>query len=87
MKIKVEDFNDNYPNFLQASYSTKVNESAPVGFVLLSVKAIDADAGDNGRVAYFITSGNDQVRAKIYYLAAHFKLLKTYFFNFRTSPD
>ncbi|XP_065063594.1 protocadherin Fat 4-like isoform X2 [Rhopilema esculentum] len=65
VKIKVEDFNDNYPNFLQTSYSAKVNESAPVGFVLLSVKASDADAGDNGRVAYFITAGNDQGKFRL----------------------
>ncbi|XP_076362796.1 protein dachsous-like isoform X2 [Tachypleus tridentatus] len=57
-KIFVEDENDNGPVF-QSRSRIDILENEPVGFPLLHVVATDADSGDNGRVTYIITSGNE----------------------------
>uniref|UniRef100_A0A3B4E4W2 FAT atypical cadherin 3b n=1 Tax=Pygocentrus nattereri TaxID=42514 RepID=A0A3B4E4W2_PYGNA len=54
--ISVEDSNDNIPTFTQASYEVFVNESAPVGTVILVVSAMDDDRGENGCITYSIAS-------------------------------
>ena len=43
LDVEVEDLNDNIPQFSRAVYSFAVNETAPVGSVLGSVHATDAD--------------------------------------------
>lgn len=54
--IKVEDANDNIPTFIQASYEVFVNESTPVGAVVLVISAVDDDKGENGCITYSIAS-------------------------------
>ncbi|XP_075448649.1 protocadherin Fat 3 isoform X3 [Ascaphus truei] len=56
--IKLEDANDNTPEFQQLSYESFVNESVPVGTSVLSVSAFDKDRGENGYITYSIASLN-----------------------------
>ncbi|XP_071746088.1 LOW QUALITY PROTEIN: protocadherin-like wing polarity protein stan [Lepeophtheirus salmonis] len=56
VQINVEDVNDNGPIFEQTFYNASVKESIKVGSSVLTVRANDADAGDNGRVSYFLES-------------------------------
>ncbi|XP_063353645.1 protocadherin gamma-A10-like isoform X33 [Pelmatolapia mariae] len=50
--ITVLDANDNVPVFSQAVYKASLSENSPMGTVVLTVKAIDADEGLNGEVTY-----------------------------------
>ncbi len=54
VKISVLDANDNAPSFEKGRYEVSVHESTPTSTPLISVRATDADDGDNGRVAYSI---------------------------------
>uniref|UniRef100_A0A674E8H8 Protocadherin-16 n=1 Tax=Salmo trutta TaxID=8032 RepID=A0A674E8H8_SALTR len=56
-RVFVTDENDNAPVFTSPS-AVSVMEDQPVGFVVLYVVARDADQGENGRVSYFIQTGN-----------------------------
>uniref|UniRef100_W5KN59 FAT atypical cadherin 3 n=1 Tax=Astyanax mexicanus TaxID=7994 RepID=W5KN59_ASTMX len=56
VQITVEDANDNIPIFTQSSYEAFVNESAPIGTVVLVISAVDDDKGENGCVTYSIAS-------------------------------
>ncbi|NXU17818.1 PCDGA protein, partial [Pardalotus punctatus] len=46
------DANDNAPVFSQSEYTVRVPEDVPLGFVLVTVTATDADEGLNGHVKY-----------------------------------
>ncbi|NWU20217.1 PCDGH protein, partial [Dyaphorophyia castanea] len=53
--LEVSDVNDNAPVFeeaAQAEYTVRVPENVPVGSVLVTVTATDADEGQNGHVKY-----------------------------------
>ena len=52
LQISVKDANDNAPIFEQKTYNASVRESLPIGSSIVTVRASDADAGDNGRVTY-----------------------------------
>ncbi|XP_064243759.1 protocadherin gamma-A10-like [Passer domesticus] len=52
IRVTVVDANDNAPVFSQAEYTVRVPEDVPVGSVLVTVTAIDADEGLNGQVKY-----------------------------------
>ncbi|KAM8798899.1 uncharacterized protein ACNFOS_007609 [Eudromia elegans] len=52
IRVVVLDANDNAPVFSQAVYTVRVREDVPVGSVLLTVTATDADDGMNGNVKY-----------------------------------
>ncbi|QQP58448.1 Starry night, partial [Caligus rogercresseyi] len=56
LQINVEDVNDNGPIFEQTHYNASVKESIKVGSSIITVRANDADAGENGRVSYFLDS-------------------------------
>ncbi|XP_077154662.1 protocadherin Fat 3 isoform X5 [Ranitomeya variabilis] len=56
--IKLEDANDNTPEFQQTSYEAFVNETVPVGTSVLLVLASDKDKGENGYITYSIASLN-----------------------------
>ncbi|NXV00720.1 PCDGF protein, partial [Cettia cetti] len=51
------------PVFSKSVYEARVAENLPVGSVVLQVRAMDADAGSNGRVSYSFGSVPDAVRA------------------------
>ena len=54
LTVLIEDANDNYPIFMQASYQGTVLENTPNGTYVLSVEASDADSGLNSVIVYGI---------------------------------
>ncbi|XP_063269927.1 protocadherin gamma-A10-like [Prinia subflava] len=52
IRVTVLDANDNAPVFSQAEYTVRVPEDVPVGSVLVTVTATDADEGLNGQMKY-----------------------------------
>ena len=52
LDITVEDVNDNNPVFDQPLYAVSVSEETPVGTVVASVQAHDADDGLNGKIKF-----------------------------------
>ncbi|XP_063269929.1 protocadherin gamma-A2-like [Prinia subflava] len=52
IRVTVLDANDNAPVFSQAEYTVRVPEDVPVGSVLVTVTATDADDGLYGHVKY-----------------------------------
>lgn len=61
LNVKVEDINDNSPEFvgMQGSHNITVTNAVFIGETVLKVQAIDKDAGSNGLVQYSIVYGND----------------------------
>lgn len=47
------------PQIISLPLEIQLNESVPLGFVALTVKAIDKDLGYNGKLIFGITSGDD----------------------------
>lgn len=58
--IKVLDANDNAPKFNQEIYTAVVPENVPIDFSVITVKAVDADAGKNGEVQYLILDDSEK---------------------------
>ncbi|XP_061209919.1 protocadherin gamma-A9-like [Neopsephotus bourkii] len=52
IRVTVLDANDNAPVFSQEEYTVRVAEDVPVGSVLITLTASDADEGLNGHVKY-----------------------------------
>ncbi|XP_071615224.1 protocadherin gamma-A10-like isoform X9 [Heliangelus exortis] len=52
IRVAVLDANDNAPVFSAAEYTVRVAEDVPVGSVLVTLTATDADDGVNGHVKY-----------------------------------
>ena len=65
MTLNVRDINDQSPKFSADSYVAKVALDAKVDSPVLLVVATDLDSGDNGKVVYNITGGNDEAAFKI----------------------
>ncbi|XP_074012177.1 protocadherin gamma-A2-like [Numenius arquata] len=59
IRVLVLDANDNAPAFSQAEYTVRVAEDVPVGSVLVTVTATDADEGINGDVKYIFHKISD----------------------------
>ncbi|KAM7042527.1 protocadherin gamma-A10-like [Acridotheres tristis] len=59
IRVTVLDANDNAPVFSQAEYTVRVPEDVPVGSVLVTVTAMDADEGVNGQVKYSLKKVSD----------------------------
>ncbi|VDD96924.1 unnamed protein product, partial [Enterobius vermicularis] len=57
--INVADANDNAPVFEAQHYVVKVPEDIQIMAEIFTIKAIDADAGENARVRYKISGEND----------------------------
>lgn len=55
VQITIEDANDNSPVFNRPFYDIAINESLPVGTVVLVVSAVDYDKGENGYVTHTIS--------------------------------
>ncbi|KAM4732165.1 protocadherin gamma-A10-like isoform 33-T33 [Anableps anableps] len=62
--VTVLDANDNSPVFSQAVYEASLPENSPVGTVVVTVSASDADEGVNGDVTYDFGHVNEDVRKK-----------------------
>ncbi|CAG9820098.1 unnamed protein product [Phaedon cochleariae] len=59
-RIIVTDFNDNAPKFVVPTTSTAyISEATIVGMTISHIIAVDVDSGDNGRVTYIISGGNE----------------------------
>lgn len=52
LQIKIDDFNDNKPQFHLSEYTVRVQEDIPIGAVIVTVTAIDLDIGNNGDISY-----------------------------------
>ncbi|XP_061858759.1 protocadherin gamma-A6-like [Colius striatus] len=57
LALRVLDVNDNAPVFEQARYSGRVSENNAAGALVLTVRAADADWGQNARVRYRLREG------------------------------
>ncbi|KPI92876.1 Cadherin-23 [Papilio xuthus] len=58
--VKVQDVEDQPPEFIVASPVTRISEDAPIGTSVLQVRAIDGDRGINNRISYSIVSGGEE---------------------------
>ncbi|XP_027761213.1 protocadherin gamma-A7-like [Empidonax traillii] len=67
IRVTVVDANDNAPVFSQAEYTVRVAEDVPVGSVLVTVTATDADEGLNGHVEYSLKKITEKA-TKIFHL-------------------
>ncbi|XP_056455862.1 protocadherin gamma-A2-like isoform X8 [Gadus chalcogrammus] len=54
--ISVLDANDNAPVFTQSVYKASIKEGAPLGTIVTTVTATDADDGENGKITYSVSS-------------------------------
>ncbi|XP_075902423.1 protocadherin beta-16-like [Nelusetta ayraudi] len=61
--ITVLDANDNVPVFSQAIYKASVPENAPIGTVVVTMSATDADEGLNGDVTYNFGHISDDIKS------------------------
>ncbi|RUS82130.1 hypothetical protein EGW08_010104 [Elysia chlorotica] len=60
--VRVQDVNDNAPEFYETSYARNVDENVNVGYRVLQVQAEDKDSGDNAKIEYSIVdSGGNSV--------------------------
>ncbi|XP_074912523.1 protocadherin gamma-A2-like [Buteo buteo] len=69
IRVAVLDANDNAPMFSQAEYTLRVPEDVPVGSVLVTVTATDADDGIYGHVKYSLKKIKEKA-SKIFQLDA-----------------
>ncbi len=60
--VTVLDANDNAPVFSQAVYKVSLPENSPLGTVVVTVSATDADEGQNGEVTYEFSRISDRAR-------------------------
>ncbi|XP_056455868.1 protocadherin alpha-5-like isoform X3 [Gadus chalcogrammus] len=60
--VHVSDVNDNEPHFTEPVLNVYVRENGPVGVVVKTVSAVDADADQNGQVKYsFLPSSSSHL--------------------------
>ncbi|XP_071425969.1 protocadherin gamma-A6-like isoform X11 [Pithys albifrons albifrons] len=57
LALRVLDVNDNAPVFTQERYSARLAENNAAGALVLTVRATDADWGQNARVRYRLSEG------------------------------
>uniref|UniRef100_U3KLC4 Cadherin domain-containing protein n=1 Tax=Ficedula albicollis TaxID=59894 RepID=U3KLC4_FICAL len=60
IRVTVLDANDNAPVFSQAEYTVRVPEDVPVGSILVTLTATDADDGLYGHVEYSLKKQSDR---------------------------
>ncbi|KAL8581023.1 hypothetical protein ACOMHN_048057 [Nucella lapillus] len=81
--VNVQDYNDNAPAFMRDNLDDVfVNENMPEGTSVITVRATDADSGENGRVSYSI-----QNREKVPFVIDSFtgEITTTAVFDFETT--
>ncbi|XP_029020960.1 protocadherin gamma-A11-like isoform X38 [Betta splendens] len=54
INVKVSDINDSPPKFDELEYIKTVPENNPAGFSVFTLRATDADSGQNARISYFL---------------------------------
>ncbi|XP_067112830.1 protocadherin gamma-A11-like [Osmerus mordax] len=60
--VTVLDANDNKPVFSESEYKVSLPENSPIGYVVTTVSATDADEGLNGEVTYEFGPITDDVK-------------------------
>ncbi|XP_041973434.1 fat-like cadherin-related tumor suppressor homolog [Aricia agestis] len=60
LTLDVLDANDCAPQFDRDEYRATVTEAAAVGTTLLTMRATDADSGENGEIVYSLASWGDE---------------------------
>ena len=60
VNVTILDVNDNPPVFEQSDYVVTLNESAPMGTHVLTVRAVDKDTGDNAILTYYLPDSERQ---------------------------
>ena len=58
--VQIIDINDNAPKLQPSVYSGSVKENVKIGYQVLAIQAKDLDAGDNAKVQFYITGGNEK---------------------------
>ncbi|CAH1803297.1 unnamed protein product, partial [Owenia fusiformis] len=58
VNVGIADINEAAPVFETANVALEVNENTPPATTVGTVKATDPDSGENGRVSYYMVSGN-----------------------------
>ncbi|XP_041837378.1 cadherin EGF LAG seven-pass G-type receptor 2 isoform X2 [Melanotaenia boesemani] len=53
--VQVLDVNDNAPIFVSTPFQATVLENVPLGYSIIHIQAVDADSGENSRLAYRLT--------------------------------
>ena len=61
VRIMFVDVNDNRPIIDASIAAYSFLETAPLGFVIGTVRATDADIGDNGKLSYFLLSEHEVI--------------------------
>lgn len=59
--LKIEDVNDNNPEFYPKQYFVPIDENVAIGTSVLKVRATDLDDGDNAIITYNLESGGDEI--------------------------
>uniref|UniRef100_A0A8C7MXE8 Cadherin domain-containing protein n=1 Tax=Oncorhynchus kisutch TaxID=8019 RepID=A0A8C7MXE8_ONCKI len=54
VQVTIEDANGNTPTFARPAYDVSIEETMPVGTVILVVSAVDDDKGENGCITHSI---------------------------------
>lgn len=60
LTVVLADDDDNIPRFTSPRYTFSIKENLLPGVIIGTVKAIDKDSGDNGRVYYHVLEGNQE---------------------------
>ncbi|XP_054073028.1 protocadherin gamma-A10-like, partial [Rissa tridactyla] len=71
LSLRVLDVNDNAPVFAEARYSARVAENNAAGALVLTVRAADADLGQNARVRYRLWEGRVRGAPLSSYVSVH----------------
>uniref|UniRef100_A0A673UQM7 Cadherin domain-containing protein n=1 Tax=Suricata suricatta TaxID=37032 RepID=A0A673UQM7_SURSU len=61
INIEVMDVNDNAPKFEQPLYRVQVSEDSPIGFLIVTVSATDADIGVHGEISYSLFQASEEI--------------------------
>ncbi|XP_033621772.1 cadherin EGF LAG seven-pass G-type receptor 1, partial [Fukomys damarensis] len=63
VSVQVLDVNDNAPIFVSSPFQATVLENVPLGYSVLHIQAVDADAGENARLRYrLVDTGSAALR-------------------------
>ncbi|CAG9854996.1 unnamed protein product [Phyllotreta striolata] len=60
LRLLVDDYNDNAPRFVAPAGPVYTSDSTALGSTVAHLIAVDEDRGDNGRVTYAMSGGNDE---------------------------
>ncbi|KAJ0023515.1 hypothetical protein NQD34_003414 [Periophthalmus magnuspinnatus] len=66
VRVKIQDSNDNSPNFEDSTPILELPEDTEIGTVILNLKAVDPDEGDNGLVEYSISKHTRQETKRLF---------------------